>query len=69
MKKYKVFLTMEFTAEVEAANIKTEEQAVEFLVNRGISFEDYITPVSSIENIELKRYWGGGKEMMQNEQK
>ena len=65
MKKYKVFLTMEFTATVEA---DTEEEARDMLANR-ISYGGGCRSCGLIQNAKVKRYWGGGKEMVQNEQK
>ena len=65
MKKYKVFLTMEFTATVEA---DTEDEARDFLANR-INYGGGCQSWGRIQNAKVKRYWGGGKEMVQNEQK
>ena len=69
MKKYKAFLTMEITADVTA---KDEDSTREAL-RRAVTFNQ-ISGYSNgsffdVKNIEVKRYWGGGKEMVQNEQK
>ena len=63
MPKYKVFLTMEFTAEVEA---ESEDEAREILKNRvvyGCGFESW----GRTKDIKLKRYWGGGDEVKNDE--
>ena len=67
MKKYKTFLTMEITADVKA---KDEDSAREAL-RRAVSFDEisgYCNGSYDVKNIEIKRYWGGGKEV-KDEQK
>ena len=61
MKKYKVFLTMEFEADVQEEN----EAAARDLVARQINFSSEVcgckeAGVYYAKNIRLKRYWGGG---------
>ena len=66
MKKYKAFLTMEITADVQA---KDEDSAREAL-RRAITFNQisgYINGSFDVKNIEVKRYWGGGKEVKDDE--
>ena len=65
MKKYKVFLTMEFGADVETEN--DEDEAREMLASRIKNCGCHSW--GRIQNAKVKRYWGGGKEMVQNEQK
>ena len=65
MKKYKVFLTMEFAADVETEN--DEDEAREMLAARIKQCGCHSW--GRIQNAKVKRYWGGGKEMVQNEQK
>jgi len=64
MPKYKAFLTMEFTADTVA---KSEDEAREAL-RRCISHEEksgYCNGASyDVKNIEVKRYWGGGNEIL-----
>ena len=58
-KKWKVFLTMEFEAEVEA---ETEEEARDrlyFHIFNG--FND--VKVSDIDNIDVSKWWGGANEV------
>lgn len=58
-KKWKVFLTMEFNAEVEA---ETEEEARDrlyFHIFNG--FND--VKVSDIDNIDVAKWWGGANEV------
>ena len=58
-KKWKVFLTMEFKAEVEA---ETEEEARDrlyFHIFNG--FND--VKVSDIDNIDVAKWWGGANEV------
>ena len=64
MKKWNVYLTMEFTATVEA---DTEEEARDELANR-ISYGGGCRSCGLIQNAKVKRYWGGGKEV-KDEQK
>ena len=64
MKKYKAFLTMEFEADVETEN---EDEAREMLASRIKNCGCHSW--GRIQNAKVKRYWGGGKEMVQNEQK
>lgn len=63
MKTYKVFLTMEFTADVQAAN---EDEARE-LLRRCVSCSEIRgcngNGVYYAKNIKVKRYWGGGNEV------
>lgn len=59
MKKYKVFLTMEFTADVEA---DTEEEARDMFANR-IHYGGGCRSWGKIKKAKVKRYWGGGKEV------
>ena len=59
MKTWKTFLTMEFTADVEA---NTEEEARDrlfFHIFNG--FND--VRVSDIDNIDVKKWWGGANEV------
>ena len=59
MPTWKVFLTIEFSADVEA---ETEEEARDrlfFHVYNG--YND--VKVSDIDNIDVKRYWGGADEV------
>ena len=69
MKKYKAFLTMEFTADVQEEN---EDKARDLLAKQ-IQFSEVRgikdAGIYYAKNIKIKRYWGGGKEMVQNEQK
>ena len=62
MKTYKAYLTMEFTADVKAAN---EEEAREAL-RRAVEFSEISGYANGsaydVQNIEVKRYWGGGNE-------
>lgn len=59
MKKWKVFLTMEFTAEVEA---DTEDEARDELANR-IDYGGGCQSWGRIQNAKVKRYWGGANEV------
>lgn len=61
MKNWKVFLTMEFTAEVEA---DTEDEARDFLAN-AIEYggKKEIKGLRQINNAVVKRYWGGANEV------
>jgi len=69
MKKYKAFLTMEITADVQEEN---EDEARDLLAKQ-IKFSEVRgikdAGIFYAKNIKIKRYWGGGKEMVQNEQK
>ena len=69
MKKYKAFLTMEITADVQEEN---EDKARDLLAKQ-IQFSEVRgikdAGIYYAKNIKIKRYWGGGKEMVQNEQK
>ena len=59
MKTWKTFLTMEFTANVEA---DTEEEARDrlfFHIFNG--FND--VRVSDIDNIDVKKWWGGANKV------
>ena len=58
-KKWKVFLTMEFEAEVEAY---TEEEARDILANR-IDYGGGCRSWGRIQNAKVKRYWGGANEV------
>ena len=66
MKKYKAYLTMEFTADVEAIN---EDEAREAL-RRAVSIDDvcgYCNGTEySVENVKIVRYWGGGNEILKD---
>ena len=62
MKKYKAYLTMEFTAEVEA---DTEDEARDILANR-IDYGGGCQSWGRIQNAKVKRYWGGGNEIKTN---
>lgn len=64
MKQYKIFLTMEFEAVVEA---DTEEEARDMFANR-IDYGGGCRSWGKIKNAKVKRYWGGGKEV-KDEQK
>ena len=64
MKKYKAFLTMEFEADVETEN---EDEARDMLAARITNCGCH--SCGRIQNAKVKRCWGGGKEMVQNEQK
>ena len=59
MKTWKVFLTMEFTAEVEA---DTEDEARDRLFSRVFNGYNDVK-VSDIDNIEVKKWWGGANEV------
>ena len=63
MKKWNVYLTMEFGADVETEN---EDEAREMLAARitNCGCQSW----GRIQNAKVKRYWGGGKEV-RNEQK
>ena len=59
MPKWKVFLTMEFEAEVEADD---EDSARDDLANFIVDgYEPFHQ--RNIENVRLKRYWGGADEV------
>lgn len=64
MKKYKVYLTMEFTATVEA---DTEDEARDFLAN-AIEYggKKEIKGLRQINNAVVKRYYGGGNEILED---
>ena len=64
MKKYKAYLTMEITADVQEEN---EDKArdllakqIEFSEVRGIKNAG----IYYVKNIKVKRYWGGGNEIL-----
>lgn len=59
MKKYKVFLTMEFEADVEA---ESEDEARDILANR-ITYGGGLKSWGCVKNAIVKRYWGGGHVM------
>ena len=56
---------MEFGADVETEN--DEDDAREMLASRITRCGCHSW--GRIQNAKVKRYWGGGKEMVQNEQK
>lgn len=63
MPKYKAYLTMEFTADVQA---KDEDSAREAL-RRAVTFDEisgYCDGSYDVKNIVVKRYWGGGNEIL-----
>lgn len=62
MKKWNVYLTMEFTATVEA---DTEDEARDFLANTiEYGGKKEIKGLRQINNAVVKRYWGGGNEIL-----
>ena len=60
MKMWHVYLTMEFTATVEA---DTEDEARDELANR-IDYGGGCQSWGRIQNAKVKRYWGGGNEIL-----
>lgn len=58
-KKWKVFLTMEFEAEVEAYTEEEARDRLYFHIFNG--FND--AKVSDIENIDVTKWWGGANEV------
>ena len=62
MKMWNVYLTMEFTATVEA---DTEDEARDMLANR-IDYGGGCQSWGRIQNAKVKRYWGGGNEILED---
>lgn len=58
-KKWKVFLTMEFEAEVEAYTEEEARDRLFFHIFNG--YND--VKVSDIENIDVTKWWGGANEV------
>ena len=56
MKKYKAYLTMEFTADVQASDEDSARDTLAEFIQNG--YKPFYSP--AISNIEVKRYWGGG---------
>ena len=59
MPKWKVFLTMEFTADVEAETEDDARDRLYYFIYNG--FNDAYQ--RDIDNVEVKRWWGGADEV------
>lgn len=58
-KKWKVFLTMEVSAEVEAYTEEEARDRLFFHIFKGCND----VKVSDIDNIDVKKWWGGANEV------
>ena len=60
MKKYKAYLTMVFTADVQASDEDSARDTLAEFIQNG--YKPFYSP--AISNIKLARYWGGGNEIL-----
>lgn len=60
MPKYKAYLTMEFTADVQAIDEDSARDTLAEFIQNG--YKPFYSP--AISNIKLTRYWGGGNEIL-----